>query len=133
MSEVEDIRYGPLEDESLTGGRLAAGGRWGATARGAARQANPDDLPVQRPPQGPRGPLPGPSYLGSPGRIAIVQGQVFIVAVILIAQLWLITSALYEWLSGRPQDLGWLTLASGLGFLIALIVWYWPRRRIKGP
>jgi len=95
--------------------------------------ANPDDPPVQRPPQGPKGPLPGPNYLGSPGRIAIVQGQLFIVAVILIAQLALITDALYELLSGRTSYLGWLTLASGVGFILALIVAFWPRRRIEEP
>jgi hypothetical protein len=93
--------------------------------------ANPDDPPVQRPPQGPRGPLPGPNYVGLPGRTAIVQGQVFIVAVIVIAQLWLITDALYELLSGRSSSLGWLALVSGLGFVLALIVTIWPRRRIE--
>ncbi len=44
-------------------------------------RANPDDPPVQRLPQGPHGPRPGPNYLGIPGRTAIVQGQVFLVAV----------------------------------------------------
>src|SRR5947209_2695832 len=58
--------------------------------------ANPDDPPVKRPPQGPRGVMPGPKYLGLQGRIAIVQGQVFLVAMIVIAQLWLVTAALYE-------------------------------------
>ena len=93
--------------------------------------ANPDDPPVHRPPQGPHGPLPGPNYSGLPGRTAIVQGQVFIVAVIVIAQLWLITDALYELLSGRSSNLGWLALVSGLGFVLALIVTFWPRRRIE--
>ncbi len=68
--------------------------------------ANPDDPRVQRPPQGPHGPRPGPNYLGIPGRMAIVQGQVFLVAAIAIVQLWLITDALYELLSGRPASLG---------------------------
>lgn len=39
------------------------------------------------------------------GRIALVQGQVFIVAIIVIAQLWLVTDALYELLSGRVASL----------------------------
>jgi hypothetical protein len=94
--------------------------------------ANPDDPPVQRPERGPHGPLPGPRELGSPGRVAIVQGQVFLVGVILVAQLWLITDALFSLLSGHPQDLGWLTLASGVGFVIALVIWLWPRRRTRG-
>lgn len=67
--------------------------------------ANPDDPPVRRPPRGPKGPLPGPNYLGLAGRTAIVQGQVFLVAVILIVQLWLITDALYELLSGHVPAL----------------------------
>lgn len=94
--------------------------------------ANPDDPPVYRSPQGPHGPLPGPNYLGLPGRTAVVQGQVFLVAVILVVQLWLITDALYELLSGRVGLLWWLALASGLGFVLALIVAFWPRRRIEG-
>jgi hypothetical protein len=93
--------------------------------------ANPDDPPVQRPPQGSHGPLAGPYELGTPGRIAIVQGQVFLVGAILVVQLWLITDALYSLLSGRTQDLGWLALASGAGFVIALVVWLWPRRRVR--
>ena len=97
-------------------------------APGVRHVANPDDPPVHRPP---RGPWPAPFYLGLPGRTAIVQGQVFIVAVILIVQLWLITDALYELLSGHPGFLGWLALASGIGFVLALIVTFWPRRRIE--
>jgi len=76
--------------------------------------------------------MPGPNYLGIPGRTAIVQGQVFLVAAIVIVQLWLITDALYELLSGRASLLGWLTLVSGLGFALALVVTFWPRRRIEG-
>jgi hypothetical protein len=92
--------------------------------------ANPDDPLVRRPPRGPKGPLPGPNYIGLPGRIAIVQGQVFLVAVILIAQLWLITDALYELLSGHSNTPGWLALVSFIGFVLALIITFWPRRRI---
>jgi len=95
-------------------------------------RANPDDLAVQRPPQGPNGPWPGPNYLGLPGRIAIVQGQVFLVAMILIAQLFIVTEALYELLSGRSGSLLWLALVSLLGFVLALIISFWPRRRIEG-
>jgi hypothetical protein len=93
------------------------------------RKANPDDPPVQRPPEGPHGPRPEPNFLGLPGRIAIVQAQVFLLAVIVVAQLWLITDALYELLSGRPGSLGWLALTSGVGFAIALVVTFWPRRQ----
>lgn len=94
-------------------------------------KANPDDPPVQPPPQGRYGPRPGPHYLGIPGRKAIVQGQVFLVAVIVVAQLWMITAALHELLSGRIDPLVWLTLVSLLGFFIALIVTVLPRRRVK--
>jgi hypothetical protein len=95
------------------------------------RKANPDDPPVQRPPRGPRGVMPGPNFLGLEGRIAIVQAQVFLLAVILVAQLWLITDALYELLSGRTANLGWLALASGVGFVLALVIAFWPRKRIE--
>jgi hypothetical protein len=94
-------------------------------------KANPDDPPVQFPPYGANGPLPDPYYLGLPGRTAIVQGQVFLVAMILIVQLGLITDALYELLSGRPGAIGWLVLVSAIGFVLALIVALWPRRRIE--
>ena len=95
------------------------------------QSANPDDPHVRRPPQGPQGPLPGPRYIGIPGRTAIVQGQVFLVAVIFVIQLWIITNALSELLSGRIDSLIWLTLASFLLFVLALIVAVWPRRQIS--
>lgn len=96
------------------------------------RKANPDDPPVHRPPHGPKGPRPGPNFLGLEGRIALVQGQVFLLATILIVQLWLVTDALFELFSGRTERLGWLTLASGVGFALALLIFFWPRRSIKG-
>lgn len=96
-------------------------------------KANPDDPPVRRPPRGPEGPEPAPYYVGLEGRIAIVQGQVFILAVIVVTQLWLITDTLYELLSGRSLRLGYLALASFLCFVVALIVALWPRRRIERP
>jgi hypothetical protein len=102
-------------------------------ARTYKRKANPDDPPVQRPPHGTRGLMPGPNFLGLEGRLAIVQAQMFLLAVILIAQLWLITDALYELLSGRTASLGWLALASGIGFILALMITFWPRRRIEEP
>lgn len=94
--------------------------------------ANPDDPPVRRPPITKRGVRPGPYYLGLAGRTAIVQGQVFLVTVLLIVQLWLITVALYGLLSGSPGMLGWLTLLSAICFLLALIITFWPRRLVKG-
>lgn len=94
--------------------------------------ANPDDPVLPRPPRGRQGPQPGPNYTGIEGRIAIVQGQIFILAIIVVIQLWLVTLALYEMLSGNIGFLGWLTLVSFVGFLIALIVTFWPRRRIIG-
>ena len=97
------------------------------------RKANPDDPNVRRPPRGPHGPMPGPNFLGLEGRIAIVQGQIFLLAVILIAQLAIITDALYELLSGRTASLGWLAFVSGIGFALALVIVLWPRRRIEGP
>lgn len=95
------------------------------------RKANPDDPPVSQPKQGPHGALPGPNYLGLQGRTAIVQGQVYIVAIILIVQLFLVTDALYELLSGRSGALVWLSAVSFIGFALALIVTFWPSRRIE--
>ncbi|HEX8037081.1 MAG TPA: hypothetical protein VF510_24710 [Ktedonobacterales bacterium] len=94
-------------------------------------KANPDDPPVPRIPRGPEGPRPEPYFAGLLGRRAIVEGQVLVVAFLFIGQLWLVTEALYELLSGRTDTLGWLTLTSFIGFLIALIVWRWPRRRLE--
>ena len=93
--------------------------------------ANPDDPPVRRPPRGPKGVRPEPNFLGLPGRTAIVQGQVFLVALILIVQLWLVTDALLELLSGRTSNLVPLALVSLMGFILALIISFWPRRRIE--
>ena len=97
------------------------------------RKANPDDPPVKPATRSPSGLMPGPNFLGLEGRIAIVQAQVFLLAVILIAQLAIITVALYELLSGRTGLLGWLALASGIGFALALVITVWPRRRIEEP
>lgn len=97
------------------------------------RKANPDDPPVKPPPRGRRGVMPGPNFLGLEGRIALVQAQVFLLAVILAVQLWLVTDALYELLSGSTAGLGWLALASGIGFILALVITFWPRRRIEEP
>jgi hypothetical protein len=134
MSEIEDQHYGEAERLPGASARYPAENVARRLVHGAEQQrkANPDDPPVQRPRRGPHGPLPGPRELGAPGRVAIVQGQVFIVGAILVAQLWLITDALYSLLSGHPQDLGWLALVSGVGFVIALVVWLWPRRRTQG-
>lgn len=107
--------------------------RPGSSIQGARPSANPDDPPTKRPPLTQRGVWPGPHYLGLPGRTAIVQGQVFLVGVILIFQLWLVTDDLLNLLSGRIDTLIWLTLASGIGFAIALLITFWPSRSIEQP
>lgn len=94
--------------------------------------ANPDDPHVTPPPMTRAGPRPGPNYLGAPGRVAIVQGQVYIVGVMLVAQLLLITIGLFELLSGHGRILWWITAASFAFFVIALVVYFWPRRRVEG-
>lgn len=132
MSETEYYDYGHVEETPVSQTLRPEESLLAARRIERQRVANPDDPQVRRPPRGPRGPLPGPRELGTPGRVAIVQGQVFVVGVILIAQLWLVTDALFQLLSGHAQALGWLTLASGAGFAIALVVWLWPRRRTKG-
>ncbi len=97
-----------------------------------APKANPDDPVTRRPRQGKHGPLPGPDDRGAPGRMSIVQGQAFLVATIVLAQLWLVTTALFALLSGHPEQLNAMVIASGIGFLIALLLWLWPRRRVLG-
>lgn len=96
------------------------------------RVANPDDPVLRRPPSDARGPRPGPDFRGAQGRVAIVQGQVYLVGAIVIAQLFLITTALYELLSGRTTLLWWIALVSLIGFLVALLIALWPRRSVKG-
>lgn len=122
-------------DEEDGGAMMAGGTRLDpALARRMLQRhiANPDDPVVRRPRYGPAGPVPGPTDQGSPGRTAIVQGQVYIVAVIVIVQLFLVTVSLNELLSGRTAPLWGITAVSFAGFLITLLVNFWPRRIVKG-
>jgi hypothetical protein len=57
---------------------------------------------------------------------------VYLVGVILVAQLFLVTTALFELLSGRTDKLWWIALASLVGFAVTLLVALWPRRRVSG-
>jgi hypothetical protein len=110
---------------------------WGHIAGDEAEQmrkyhlANPDDAagfaatPIERTTS-----LRGPDFTGAPGYVAIVQGQVFLVATLLITQLFLITVALFELLSGKRDILWWLAGASLLAFLLALLITLWPRKRV---
>ena len=94
--------------------------------------ANPDDAPGYATPDEHASHLRGPDFTGSPGFVAIVQGQVYLVAAILIVQLFLITTGLFELLSGRTNTLWWIAGASLIAFLVALLVTLWPRRRVVG-
>jgi hypothetical protein len=91
--------------------------------------ANPDDPLVGHPLYAASPPMPGPNRASLPGRIAIVQGQVYIAGLVLIAQLVMVTLALYELLSGRPDTLWGIAAASLAGFILALVVALWPRTR----
>jgi len=128
---VSSVAEGSRANELETIGNTGGMSRLVDARRPRGQMANPDDPVVHQPRQGPHGPLPGPHYFGLQGRTAIVQGQVYLVAIILIAQLWLVTVALYELLSGNSGILGWLALASALGFALGLIITLWPRRRIE--
>jgi hypothetical protein len=132
----ETFAVSPLPDAPSEGDAISDGGtRFEPGERRhllRQRVANPDDPPVHRPRQGAYGPLPGPDYSGAPGRAAIVMGQIFIVGGILVLQLFLITTALYELLSGHTEMLWWITCASFVGFVLALVVARWPRTRVKG-
>jgi hypothetical protein len=118
------------------GGATAAGGTEMAAAE---RQemlrrhvANPGDPPIHLPRRDRGVAPPGPDYAGLPGRIAIVQGQAYLVGVILVAQLFLVTTALFELLSGHTDKLWWIALASFVGFAVTLLVALRPRRRVSG-
>jgi hypothetical protein len=95
--------------------------------------ANPDDAPGYATPDEHASHLRGPDYTGSPGFVAIVQGQVYLVAAILFAQLFLITLGLFELLSGRTGGvLWWIAGVSLIAFLLALLITLWPRKRVLG-
>lgn len=144
MSDSENSGDGADETFVVTPNEDARGGGDGLMAGGTrldpalARRmlqrhiANPDDPIVRRPRHGPAGPVPGPTDQGSPGRAAIVQGQVYIVAVVVIVQLFLVTVSLNELLSGRTAPLWGITAISFVGFLLTLLVNFWPRRIVKG-
>lgn len=136
VNDAEPTAMRGSGDPSADNGALDVGGTslTADEARTMLRRhvANPDDPPTTRPPRDARGPRPGPDFRGAPGRIAIVQGQVYLVGFILVAQLFLITTALFELLSGRTQLLWWIAGASLVGFLIAALISLWPRSRVKG-
>lgn len=94
-------------------------------------KANLDDPTTQRPASDERGPRPGPDFRGAQGRVAIVQGQVYLVGAIMITQLFLITTALYELLSGKTTQLWGIAAVSLTGFLVALLITLWPSRSVK--
>jgi hypothetical protein len=94
--------------------------------------ANPGDAPGYITPGDRASSLRGPDFAGAPGYVAIVQGQVYLVAALLIAQLFLITVGLFELLSGRTAILWWIAGASLVAFLLTLLITLWPRRRIAG-
>jgi hypothetical protein len=125
MSE-QTAKGGPIPPDRTSAEAAARRGR----LRGA--MANPDDPVIPRPTMGAHDPHPGPDHRGALGRVAIVQGQVYLVGTIVIAQLFLITTALHELLSGHTAVLWWIALASLVGFLLALLITLWPRRRVGG-
>ncbi len=94
--------------------------------------ANPDDKPGFMTPGERVRSLRGPDFTGSPGFVAIVQAQVYLVAALLIAQLFLITTGLFELLSGRTDLLWWIAGSSLIAFLLTLLITLWPRRRVVG-
>ena len=56
--------------------------------------------------------------------------QIFLVAIVLVAQLWLVTNARTALLTGHVTLLGWLALASALSFIVACVVVV-PRWRMR--
>ena len=80
---------------------------------------------MKEPRSGPVGPgLPGrvPADPGHPGRVAAVQAQVILAAMVVIGQLWLVTEALDQLLSGRAAQVWPLAAASTLALGFVLVV-----------
>ena len=127
---MSDAHGSPRENEGeiLGGTRLDEERRQLMLRR---HKANLDDPTTPRPASDERGPHPGPDFRGAQGRVAIVQGQVYLVGAIVITQLFLITTALYELLSGKTAQLWGIAAASLVGFLVALLIAVWPRRSVK--
>lgn len=121
--------YDGIDDEGPVWGHIAADEEEQMRRR---HLANPDDAPGFITSAEKARSLRGPDFTGSPGFVAIVQGQVYLVATILILQLFLITTGLFELLSGRTDILWWIAGASLVAFLLTLLITFWPRRRIVG-
>lgn len=85
------------------------------------RKGNPDDPPV-------RVGSPTPGDGSSPGHTAVVDVQIYIASIMLIAQLWLVTDTLREWLSGHREHLWLLAACSGVAFAVVWAVKRWPGR-----
>lgn len=134
--DLDSFVVSPEPENPHEGGAiLDAGTSMGPVARRRMLQrqvANPDDPIVRRPRYGKYGPEVGPDYRGSLGRVAVVQGQIFIVGSIVVIQLFLITTALFELLSGQTNLLWWICAACFVSFLVTLLVALWPRSRVKG-
>lgn len=142
MSDDLD-RYGAFDADSGDGDDFEhEAPQWGQISAGEEevmrrqRLANPDDYPphdaTNAGAAGTGRRRIGPDFTGTPGFVAIVQGQVYLVAAILILQLFLITIGLFELLSGRTDILWWIAAASLVAFLVTLLITLWPRRRIVG-
>jgi hypothetical protein len=56
--------------------------------------------------------------------------QIFLVAIVLVTQFWLVTNARTALLTGHIALLGWLALASALSFVVACVV-VAPRWRMR--
>lgn len=125
----ESESYDGFDDESPVWGHIAEDEQ--AQMR-KYHLANPDDPPGYTTPGEKARGLRGSDFTGAPGYVAIVQGQVYLVATILILQLFLITTGLFELLSGRTQILWWIAGGSLVAFLVTLLITLWPRRRIVG-
>jgi hypothetical protein len=126
-----DIGDGETDEQAWPPERFSAEPISAGTRHGR-RVANPGDPPTRRPRYGPYGPQPAPINSGAPGRMAIVQGQVAIVGIIVAAQLLVVTIALLELLQDITDRLWWLAGISLVGFILALVITLWPRSRVKG-
>ncbi len=62
----------------------------------------------------------GPDERGTSGKIAAVHAQIAVVALVVVGQLWLLTVAWNQLLSGHTMGVVTSMVVSGLGFLLSV-------------
>ena len=75
------------------------------------------------------GPGPGAGFDRDPGRAAILDARIVVVATVVVGQLWALTVELDAWYQHRMREV-WLILAfQAASFVVALALWYFGHER----